>query len=240
MALAPHAGNRDSADDKEHGEEPGQLQRSLAALIERQEFPCVGAKSALAQGTLEIVTARSITSACDDQRIHDALVQWSAGHEPDEKVFRSFAVVFAGPTSLTERAFEEALWARLGSLIVKDGQRGNDYDPAYSDDPNDPHFALSFGGRAFFAVGLHPRAARRARRAAYPTIVLNPHDQFERLRAQQRYERMREVILARDEEFDGEPNPMIARHGEVSEARQYSGRQVGEDWQCPFSPKDLS
>jgi hypothetical protein len=27
---------------------------------------------------------------------------------------------------------------------------------------------------------------------------------------------------------------MLARHGEMSEARQYSGRVVDEDWQPPF------
>jgi hypothetical protein len=27
---------------------------------------------------------------------------------------------------------------------------------------------------------------------------------------------------------------MLARHGEASEAAQYSGRQVPSDWTCPF------
>jgi uncharacterized protein len=30
---------------------------------------------------------------------------------------------------------------------------------------------------------------------------------------------------------------MLARHGEVSEARQYSGRVVGEGRRCPFRPR---
>jgi uncharacterized protein len=214
------------------------LQRSLVAFVERPEFPCVGAKSALARGSLEIASAWSITSAWDDLRIHDALVQWSSEYDPDDKGFRSFAVVFSGPDDLDEAAFEHALWERLGSLIAKDGWRGNDYDPKFSNDPGDPHFALSFGGRAYFAVGLHPQASRTARRMPYPTIVFNLHDQFERLREEQKYERLREVILARDELLDGEPNPTLARHGEISEARQYSGRAVGDDWECPFSPED--
>lgn len=212
------------------------LQGSLATFVEQRSFPCVGAKSALANGTLAIETAWSITSAQDDLRIHDALVQWSDAYQPGSQGFRSFAVVFSGPDCLTEQAFEHALWDRLGSLIARDGHRGNRYDPKFSNDPSDPHFALSFGGRAYFAVGLHPQASRKARRMAHPTIVFNLHDQFERLRAEQRYERLREVILARDEQLDGEPNPMIARHGDISEARQYSGRAVGDDWECPFAP----
>ena len=32
----------------------------------------------------------------------------------------------------------------------------------------------------------------------------------------------------------GSINPMLARHGDASEARQYSGRAVGGDWVCPF------
>ena len=46
---------------------------------------------------------------------------------------------------------------------------------------------------------------------------------------------MRSTIIARDVALAGDANPMLARHGSVSEARQYSGRAVGSDWACPFS-----
>ncbi len=65
--------------------------------------------------------------------------------------------------------------------------------------------------------------------------MFNLHDQFEQLRAAGAYEKLRSAIIARDVALAGEPNPMLARHGVSSEARQYSGRQVGEDWVCPFS-----
>ena len=112
--------------------------------------------------------------------------------------------------------------------------RLNLYADCVSADPEDPHFSLSFGGEAFFVVGLHPRASRAARRFPRPTLVFNLHDQFERLRVEGRYERMRERIIERDVALAGSANPMLARHGEASEARQYSGRLVDEDWQCPF------
>jgi FPC/CPF motif-containing protein YcgG len=33
----------------------------------------------------------------------------------------------------------------------------------------------------------------------------------------------------------GSINPMLANHGSISSARQYSGRAVETDWVCPFS-----
>ncbi len=64
---------------------------------------------------------------------------------------------------------------RAGGLVahpVAVGQGclvGPGLDERVSADPDDPHFSLSFGGEAFFVVGLHPkpaapRAASRARR----------------------------------------------------------------------------
>lgn len=208
---------------------------SLVALIQDADFPCVGAKSALAQSGLRIETAGAITASGDDRHIHRTLVRWSRTPPDDAADFRSLAVVFAGPGDLDERGFELALWDRLAALTALDCAGGHAPDPRYSTDPDDPRFALSFGGRAYFAVGLHPQASRRARRLPFPAIIFNLHDQFARLRAENRYERMREVILARDTAYDGRPNPMVARHGVVSEARQYSGRAVGADWRCPFS-----
>lgn len=113
-------------------------------------------------------------------------------------------------------------------------------DPRVSEDPDDPHFSLSFGGEAFFIVGLHPRVSRPARRFERPALVFNLHDQFEKLRAAGVYGKMRSTIVARDVALAGSANPMLARHGVVSEARQYSGRAVDDEWECPFSGRAVA
>jgi FPC/CPF motif-containing protein YcgG len=212
------------------------LEEGFLKHVEQADFPCVGAKAALAQDGLRIATAASIASAEDDARIHERLVRWSGDAQPDAQTFLSLAVVFAGPHDLDERRFEAAMWDRLGRLSEIDRAQGHPHAEGFSTDPRDLTFALSFGGKAYFAVGLHPHASRRARRAPSPAIVFNLHQQFAALREAERYERMREVILERDTQFDGTPNPMIARHGEISEARQYSGREVERDWVCPYVP----
>lgn len=217
---------------KEDGEE---LCDALVSRIEDPSFPCVGAKAAAARGTLEVLVCRNLESAWDDLRIHDHLLGFARLYQLDPVLFRSLAVIFEEPRTLSEADFEKAMWARVQSLSDKDVWCGEPYDPRVSSDPENPHFSLSFGSEAFFVVGLHPNASRPARRLEHPTLVFNLHDQFERLRAEGKYETMREKILARDEVLAGSRNPMLARHGEVSEARQYSGRMVGEDWECPFS-----
>ena len=116
----------------------------------------------------------------------------------------------------------------------KDAWLGQQPDERVSGDPEDPHFSLTFGGEAYFVVGLHPHASRPARRFDRPVLVFNLHDQFERLRAEGRYEKMREKIIARDVALAGTPNPMLERHGDASAARQFSGRAVNDDWKCPF------
>jgi FPC/CPF motif-containing protein YcgG len=206
----------------------------MHAHVDDRAFPCVGAKAALAKGTLQVLACNRIDSSWDDLRIHDGLMRFAQAYRDEPGLFRSFAVVFEGPDDLDEATFERALWKRIQSLSDKDVWRGQDYDTRVSADPDDPHFSLSFGGEAFFVVGLHPHASRPARRFGHPTMVFNLHDQFETLRAQGRYETMREKIMVRDEAIAGSRNPMLARHGASSEARQYSGRMVEAGWRCPF------
>ncbi len=210
------------------------FERLLQDHVADRLFPCVGAKAALARGTLSVLACNRIDSGWDDLRIHDGLMRFAAAYREEPALFRSFAVVFNGPIDLDEATFERALWDRVQSLSDKDVWRGQPYDQRVSHDPDDPHFSLSFGGEAFFVVGIHPNSSRPARRFAKPALVFNLHDQFERLRAEGRYEGMREKILVRDEALAGSRNPMLARHGAASEARQYSGRVVDEGWACPF------
>lgn len=217
-------------DDRDHP-----LARRFDAFVRDTAFPCVGAKSALAKGQIRIVVGRDMRSAWDDLRIYPNLLDlaWTYAREPS--LFHSLAVVFEEDSGLDEEGFERCLWERLDSLTQKDDFHGQVADPRVSADPGDPHFSLSFGGEAFFVVGLHPRASRPARRFERPALIFNLHDQFEQLRASGVYDKMRSTIIARDVALAGDVNPMLARHGTVSEARQYSGRAVGADWICPFS-----
>ncbi len=214
------------------------LTERFRTFIRGPAFPCIGAKSALARSHLRIVMARDINSAWDDLRIYSALLDFAHSYKEDARLFQSFAVIFAEGEAPSEAEFEQALWDRVQSLADKDVWHGQRYDERVSPDPDSPHFSLSFGGEAFFVVGLHPGASRAARRFERPVLVFNLHDQFERLREEGRYDQLRERIIERDVALAGTVNPMLSRHGELSEARQYSGRAVKADWACPFAPRE--
>jgi len=216
------------------------LIRAFTNFVDDLEFPCVGAKAALARDQMEIVVAHDIRSNWDDLRIIERLANFANSYKETPTLFRSFVLIFRQPSDLSEPEFERHLWERVQSLSDKDSLFGGQVDSRVALDPESSHFCLSFGGEAFFVVGLHPNASRQARRFRKPTLIFNLHDQFEQLRLQGRYERMREIILERDVALSGSVNPMLRRYGEGSEARQYSGRAVGEDWQCPYERRDFA
>lgn len=198
-------------------------------------FPCVGAKAALNRDGMRFVVARDFRSAWDDLRILPSLLALAGSYRAEPLLFQSLVVLFEEGAPDDEAAFEAQLWERLQSLTDKDQWLGQPADPRVAHDPGDPHFAMSFGGEAFFVVGLHPLASRPGRRFETPAMVLNLHNQFEQLRMTGRYDKLRETILDRDVALAGTSNPMLADHGSLSAARQYSGRAVGAEWRCPFS-----
>ena len=227
VPTCPHAARGDRDRDSAVAED-------FRAFIRDPAFPCVGAKSALSREKMRIIVARDIASAWNDLPILHELHDLAASYRASPVIFQSLAVIFPDSAETDEPTFEALLWERIQSLSDKDSWLGQRADPRVSEDPDNPHFSLSFGGEAFFCVGLHPGASRPARRYRHPVLVFNLHDQFEQLRAQGRYEKLRASILSRDEALAGSINPMLARHGTISEARQYSGRQVTEGWSAPF------
>ncbi len=210
------------------------LALAFANWVKDPEFPCVGAKSALARSQIRFVIGRDFSSAWDDLALHKSIVDFARSYSDDRTLFQSLVVIYESGSPDDETQFEDGMWAHLNSLTQKDVWLGEHPDQRVSSNPDDPHFSLSFGGEAFFVVGLHPKASRPARRFIAPAMVFNLHDQFEQLRQQQRYDTLRAAILARDEKLAGSANPMLANHGSISEARQYSGRVVANDWECPF------
>lgn len=209
--------------------------------IRSDEFPCVGAKSALARGQLTIFQAADINSATKDLDIKQALDAFGQRLAADTAVLQSFVVLFAEPeTPMSERTFEAALWNRIQCLHNLDVATGHDWKEGVSSDPGSPHFSLSLSEQAYFVVGLHPGASRPARRFACPALVFNSHQQFESLRRDGLYDKMKSIVRERDEALAGEVNPMLDDFGTSSEARQYSGRDTEADWRCPFEYKGNS
>jgi FPC/CPF motif-containing protein YcgG len=141
--------------------------------------------------------------------------------------------VFRGPFELHEGEFEKLFWSQLQELHAEDALRFA-WDARVSCDPNAADFSFSFAGQAFYVIGMHANSSREARRFPWPTLVFNPHEQFERLREDGNWERMKQTIRSRDFARQGSVNPMLSDFGETSEARQYSGRAVEETWQAPF------
>lgn len=195
------------------------------------DFPCVAAKSALAANHIETVVGDDLQTGTSDKVILAALQNFAT--RPSAEVMMAFVAVFPKTSLLSEILFEKYMWQWLYRLHVAD-RREHQWDPNVSSDPASPNFGMSFGGKGFFIIGLHPNASRLSRRAPMAMIAFNPHAQLKRLKAVGKYDRLRQVIRIRDTTLQGHINPMLSDHGINSEASQYSGRAVPKGWSCPY------
>jgi uncharacterized protein len=209
------------------------VHHGLRALVLDEHFACVGAKAALRQGGYRFGLYGAMGSPAAAAGLARDLFTFLDERDSFGSTFVTYVASFSGPPPPDELAFEQALWATLQQLHALDAPL-HGWARAVSADTDDPRFAFSFAETAVFVVGLHAASSRATRRFAWPTLIFNPHDQFERLRSSGQYERFKHVIRAADLALDGSVNPMLADFGERSEAVQYSGRKVDETWRCPF------
>jgi uncharacterized protein len=219
------------------GERPSALTAfvhdELRALVLNDHFTCFGGKAALRQGAYRFGLYGEMASAPAARGLAHDLFTFTRETPAMNSSFTTFLASFTGPNPPDEPTFEQTLWRTLQLLHDLDAPHHR-WDPAVSSDPADPHFSFSFGGVAFFVVGLHAASSRAARRFAWPTLVFNPHEQFDRLKDSGRFPRLQQVIRQAEQQLQGDTNPMLADYGTRSEAAQYSGRRVGAEWKCPF------
>ncbi|MGD1892055.1 MAG: guanitoxin biosynthesis heme-dependent pre-guanitoxin N-hydroxylase GntA [Cyclobacteriaceae bacterium] len=210
------------------------LEEKFKDFVLSSQYPCLGAKSAVNNKSFQIGRYSELGTADSAEALARDLRKFVSERGAIKSKFTTFVAIFEGPISIPEKAFEDLLWKQLSLLISQDDQAWND---TVSSNPEDNNFGFSFDGTAFFIVGLHNKSSRFSRRFAYPTLVFNPHDQFEFLKKSGKYSKMQSMIRKRDSTLQGAINPMAADFGTISEARQYSGRAVSEDWKCPFLHK---
>jgi FPC/CPF motif-containing protein YcgG len=210
----------------------------VKAYVMDPPFPCVGARSAVNTGRARFGgfgTLGSDEPACL-HALCDALRDFSQAYATPDEAPVTYMALFDDDV-VDEDDFERRLWRHLQLLHGMD-RHDFAWAPEVSSDPASCDFSFSVGGRAFFIVGLHPNASRISRRAPVPCLAFNFHDQFQLMRASGKFQKMQRAIRSRDVALQGNANPVLKSFGEASEARQYSGRSVGSDWQCPFVPGD--
>ena len=247
LALPPHREPRRADADRVH--------RWLLDRVAPDRHPCLAARGAFNGNSYRFGLYPALAGAAATAGLAADLERFALGFdepggEPaaDASDYATFIAVFgapgcddeppppAGPGEGPEEAFERCLWAQLRALHAADGRP---WDPTTSPDPDHKDFSFSFAGRSFYVIGMHPDASRPARRFPRPALVFNLHAQFRRLRENGGYDRMRDLIRARDVAQTGSVNPMLADFGKRSEAVQYSGREVRGAWRCPFGRNNV-
>ncbi|WP_026836591.1 guanitoxin biosynthesis heme-dependent pre-guanitoxin N-hydroxylase GntA [Gillisia sp. JM1] len=200
-------------------------------FIIKKNHPCLMAQTVFSMDKVDFHVYDNFGSNYTAIKILKDLRAYIENYDFESNDFLTFMAVFKGRKTFTEQQFEEILWKQLDFLHEVDT---DSWDPAVSSDSSNKDFSFSLGGKAFYIVGLHPNSSRMARQTPYPAIAFNLHWQFEKLREMGTYEVVRDKIRERDTELQGDINPVLQDFGENSEARQYSGRKVGDEWKCPF------
>lgn len=209
---------------------------SFRALVLSSGFSCVGAKAAMNRGDYRFGMYAEMNSPGATAGLARDLFTFVEEQNQLESDFTTFIACFRGPHAASEVDFERHLWAQLQSLHDLDCLHHR-WDPSVASHPEHPKFSFSFAGRAFFIVGLSPASSRWTRRFAWPTLIFNAHYQFDRLRELGKYQLIQKAIRSRECTLQGNVSSTLSDFGEISEARQYSGRAVEQEWKCPFSAR---
>jgi uncharacterized protein len=205
-------------------------------FIDDRDFPCIAAKAALSENQIEVFVADHLACPNTDVDILRFLYGFVDAYRVSEKNYHSAVVIFTGPEYCSEELFGNLLWQRLQAISDLDAAHFV-WDERVKKDPTSPDFSFSIKEEAFYVIGLHSNSSRKSRQFKYPALVFNPHDQFEKLRASNKYTAMKEAVRKRDIKLSGSVNPMLADFGESSEVFQYSGRQYDINWKCSFVAK---
>jgi len=210
-----------------------QIVEEYRRFLRSRDFPCIGAKAALSRNHVKCMVAADMRTSQDDEKILSFIYQFVDSYRSSNASFHSAAVIFSNPDSPSESEFETMLWSRLNSIGDLDRKK-YPHDKRVDSDPSSSMFSFSLKEEALFIIGLHPSSSRKARRFTYPTIIFNPHEEFERLKRTGRYDSMKKVVRRRDELYSGSVNPMLKDFGEAPEVFQYSGKQYDSTWKCPL------
>ncbi|MBW7674172.1 guanitoxin biosynthesis heme-dependent pre-guanitoxin N-hydroxylase GntA [Chryseobacterium chendengshani] len=210
------------------------IENQYKDFILNGQHPCIMAKAMFKMDKYQLQVYENMHNSASLEMLLAHLNHYIGQYNFGGESFESFLAVFPNNQFEDEITFEKNLWNTLQELHELDSC---EWDEGVSDDPDDPYFSFSVNGHAFYIIGMHPSSSRIARKAPYTTLVFNLHCQFDKLREMGTYHAVRDIIRKNDHDLQGSINPVLKDFGDDSETRQYSGRNVEEQWKCPFHKK---
>jgi hypothetical protein len=209
------------------------IESQFKEFIIKKKHPCIMAKTVFTMEKYQIKLYSGMQDKNATRELIDDIENYIRTYDFETNQFETFIAVFPNEHINDELEFENNLWDLLNALHAHDDCQ---WDSSVSNDPKNSKFSFSIKGRAFYIVGLHPKSSRKSRRSPYTAVVFNLHSQFELLREMGSYKKIKKRIRKRDKLLQGYINPVLKDFGQDSEAKQYSGRNVGDGWKCPFDP----
>src|SRR5690606_26605722 len=206
---------------------------NLKAFVLNKKFPCIMARSLALNGHFEQHHVNEEQSSINFRDCIKLFYRFVDHYRENPHTLHSIAFSFSHVEFKTFAEFEKFFWIFLKELKKID-QEKHIHDPRVSSDPTSSNYSYSLKEEAFFILLLHPGSPRLSRRYQTPTLIFNPHEQFEQLRKSGKYEKIRNVIRAKDKLLQGYSNPMLNDFGEESEIYQYVGRVYDENEKINF------
>jgi hypothetical protein len=206
-------------------------------FLDEKSFPCIGAKAALSRNNIKSKVLMHMACPAHDGEALQFIYDFVDAYRTAKNSYHSATVIYKEPINIDEDNFDHLLWQRLRALSALD-KLNFKHDDRVDADPASANYSFSLKGEAFYIIGLHPTSSRKARQFKYPALIFNPHAEFEKLRASNKFSKMKEVVRNRDIVYSGSINPMLDDFGKTSEVYQYSGKQYTTDWICPLSKEN--
>src|SRR5687768_11658412 len=129
------------------------------AFLGQKEFPCLGAKAALAHHQIRCMVADNMACPKDDAAILQFIYHFVDEFRQSADIYHSAAVLFRNPEIENEELFDKLLWQRLQALANLDAAHYS-YDKRVNADPSSARYSFSLKEEAFFIIGMHASSSR--------------------------------------------------------------------------------
>ena len=156
--------------------------------------PCIFGKSIIKSKNYDLKIYKNLTDMNSIMKLYNDLLLFKNSQKKKYgNEFSSFIAIFTEDDIKTEKDFDNKLWNVLNILNQKD-KKHHQWDESVSSSPLDSNFSFSFGGRAYFVLGMHKGSSRLSRKFKYPTLVFNARYYFDLLRENGTMEKYRAMI----------------------------------------------